>query len=239
MRTIPYLHDFISELPDHIKEDISRLSTERTLSRGDAAYRKGDPPGEVFRLLEGAVKLCNYSLDGREMIAGEFRPGDCFGEMGVIDGLPRVSNAIASRDSRLGVISKQDFDALRRKHPEINAQLNLVLCRRVRFLYSLYDESFGLKLNVRLARVLHRLAYSHGIQGHAGEIYIEISHQDLSHMLGASRQSISKELKLLEHEGDIQLRYSKIYFRDLALLAEKCEQAVGMEQFAPIYDEGD
>ena len=88
MRTIPYLHDFISELPDHIKEDISRLSTERTLSRGDAAYRKGDPPGEVFRLLEGAVKLCNYSLDGREMIAGEFRPGDCFGEMGVIDGLP-------------------------------------------------------------------------------------------------------------------------------------------------------
>ena len=66
-----------------------------------------------------------------------------------------------------------------------------------------------------------------------------IYHQDLSHMLGVSRQSISRELRLLEHEGDIQLRYSKVYFRDLALLAEKCEQSVGMEQFALIQDEGD
>ena len=68
---------------------------------------------------------------------------------------------------------------------------------------------------------------------------VSIYHQDLSHMMGASRQSISKELKLLEHEGDRQMRYSKIYFRDLALLAEKCEQSVGLKQFAPIHDEGD
>jgi hypothetical protein len=44
---------------------------------------------------------------------------------------------------------------------------------------------------------------------------------------------------LLEHEGDIQMRYSKVYFRHLALLAERCEQSVGMEQFAPNHDEGD
>ena len=236
MKTIPYLHDFIGELPEQIKEEISRLSTERHLARGEAAYRQGDSPNEIFRLLEGAVKLCNYSLDGREMVAGEFRPGDCFGEMGVIDGLPRVSNAIASRDSRVSVISKQAFDRLREKHPEINQQLNKVLCRRVRFLYSLYDESFGLKLHQRLARILRRLAYSHGLRGEHDEIYIEISHQELSHMLGASRQSISKELKALEREGDVQLRYGRIYFSDLARLGEKYETSLGMEQLAPGYD---
>ena len=239
MRTIPYLHDFISELPEQVKEEISRLSTDRRLTRGEAAYRRGDSPNEIFRLVEGAVKLCNFTLDGREMVAGEFRPGDCFGEMGVIDGLPRVSNAIASRDSRVSVLSKQAFDKLREKHPEINQQLAKVLCRRVRFLYSLYDESFVLKLHERLARVLHRMAYSHSLRGEQGETYIEISHEELSHMLGASRQSISKELKALEREGDIQLRYGKIYFSDLLQLGEKYEKSVGMEQIAPGYDGAD
>lgn len=237
MRQVPYLHDFISELPMHIKQEISRLSAERHLARGEAAYRKGDRSEEIFQLLEGAVRLCNYTLDGREMITTEFRVGDCFGEMGVIDALPRVSNAIASADSRVSVLRKQAFDSLRKQHPEINHQLTQVFCRRVRYLYLLHDESLGLRLCLRLARVLHRLAYSHGRRDDAGGIYIEISHEVLSQMLGASRQTISKELKGLERDGEIQLRYGRIYFNNMREFAEKCEQALGMEQIAPIYTE--
>ncbi|MCP5132012.1 MAG: helix-turn-helix domain-containing protein [Pseudomonadales bacterium] len=58
------------------------------------------------------------------------------------------------------------------------------------------------------------MAYSHGFRNELGEIYIEISHEGLSNMLGASRQSISKELKLLEREEEIELRYGKICIRD-------------------------
>lgn len=235
MKAIPHLHDFISELPAAIQAEIEHLSTQRQLARGEAAYRKGDLPNELFRIVEGAIKLCNFSLDGAEIISGEFQPGDCFGEMGVIDGMPRVSHAIASKDTRLRVLSRAQFEDLCQRYPEINRQLNLVLCRRVRFLYSLNDELLGLKLKIRLARVLHRLAYSHGKHNELGETFIETSHEELSNMLGASRQSVSKELKLLEREGDVELRYGKVYFHDLAALGEKYETALGMEQFAPLY----
>lgn len=235
---IPYLHDFISELPELVQEEIARQSTLRHLTTGEAVYRKGAPPVEVFRLVDGAIKLCNYTLDGVEIIAGELRPGDCFGEMGVIDGMPRVSHAIASKDSSLSVLSKQNFESLCEQHPVIYQQLNRMLCRRVRFLYSLNEESVGLKLHARLACMLHRLAYSHGCQGEQDEIVIEISHEDLSKMLGASRQSVSKELKALERDGDIELRYGKIYFHDLVALGDKYEHAIGMEQLAPTYNDG-
>ncbi|MCB1678081.1 MAG: Crp/Fnr family transcriptional regulator [Halioglobus sp.] len=235
MRAIPHLHDFISELPDPVQREYERLGTVRKLARGEAAYRKDDPPLELFRLLEGGIKLCNYSLHGAEIIMGEFRPGDCFGEMGIIDGLPRVSHAIASKDSRLSVISKQNFDRLCDRYPEIYRQLNLMLCRRVRFLYALNEESISLKLHVRLARVLRRLAYSHGRISDDHESLIEISHEELSNMLGASRQSVSKELKLLEREGDIELRYGKIFFKDLDELGKKYETAIGLEQVTPSY----
>ncbi|PLW68852.1 Crp/Fnr family transcriptional regulator [Pseudohalioglobus lutimaris] len=235
MKVIPYLHDFIGGLSADVRADIDAVASIRCLAKGEAVYRKDDNPTELYRVLEGAIKLCNYSLEGAQITTGEFRPGDCFGEMGVMDGLPRVSHAIASRDSRLSVLSKQQFETLCEKHPEIHRELNRVLCRRVRYLYSLNDEALGLKLHVRLGRTLHRMAYSHGCENELGETYIEISHEELSNMLGASRQSVSKELKSLERSGDIELRYGKIYVNDLALLAEKYEIAVGMEQFAPLY----
>ncbi len=237
MRVIPYLHDFIGELPQQVQEEIAHASTVRHLAIGEAAYRKDDLPREIFRLTEGAIKLCNYSLDGAEIAMGEFRPGDCFGEMGVLDDLPRISHAIASRASVVRVISKQSFETLCEEYSIINRHLARMLTRRVRFLYSLLEESIGLKLHVRLARVLHRLAYSHGLRIGQNRIHIEVSHEELSNMLGASRQSVSKELKSLESEGDIELRYGKIFFRDLGLLGEKYEQAIGMEQFTPIYDD--
>lgn len=238
MKVIPYLHDYISELPAAVQDDIKRHSTLRKLAKGEPAYCKGGVPNEVFRIREGAIKLCNYSLNGSEIIAGELRPGDCFGEMGVMDGLPRVSEAIASKDTCLSVISKQNFQLLCDKHPQLYRALNRMLCRRVRFLYSLNEESVGLKLHVRLARVIHRLAYSHGCRDEHNGMYIEISHEEVSNMLGASRQSVSKELKSLEREGDIALRYGKIYIHDLNLLGQKYETAIGMEQITSVYDDG-
>jgi len=239
MKTIPHLHDFVSGLPGHVQAEMERLSSVRPVRRGQHVYRMGEPPRELYRLLEGAIKICNYSLDGGEIITGEFRPGDCFGEMGLIDGLPRVSHAIASKDSQLRVLGKRDFTALCDRHPEINQQLTLMLCRRLRLLYTLNDDATGFKLHVRLARLVHRLAYSHGQRDGQDETYIEISHDELSKMLGASRQSVSKELKSLEREGDIELRYGKIYLSDLERLRDKYEKAVGKEQVTALYDDVD
>jgi len=229
------MHDFVSELPDAIREEIESLSTVRRLGRDEVVYSKGDESLELYRLLDGAIKLCNYSLDGKEILMGEFRPGDCFGEMGLIDGLPRTSFAVAVRDSRISVLSKANFFTLYKKYPPISWQLNLVQCRRIRLLYSLAEDAAGLNIHTRLARAINRLAHSHGYRGEGEGVYIDVSHEELSKMLGASRQSVSKELKLLEGEGAIELRYGKIYIRDIEALSERYEKAVGMEQVAPLY----
>ena len=231
------MHDFIGDLPDAVREEIESLSTIRRVNKGEAVYARGDESTELYRLLEGAIKLCNYSLAGKEILMGEFRPGDCFGEMGLIDGLPRTSFAVAVRDSRVSVLSKPNFFMVYKKHPELSWQLNLVQCRRIRFLFSLTEDAAGLNIHLRLARAIHRLAYSHGYRGEDEGVYIDVSHEELSKMLGASRQSVSKELKLLEREGDIELRYGKIYIRDIVVLGDRCEKAVGMEQVTPLYDD--
>jgi len=55
-------------------------------------------------------------------------------------------------------------------------------------------------------------------------------------MLGASRQSVSKELKQLEVEGLINVQYGKIFVLDPNALHETYESLVGQDQITPIYN---
>lgn len=239
MRVIPHMHNFVSELSPHAQEAFAQLCSQRRVGAGEAIYRQGDTSLELYQVVEGAVKICNFSLDGREMVTGEFQPGDCFGEIGLIDGLSRVSHAIASRDSLLRVLGKAQFDEFTARFPEVDRCIAVMLCRRVRFLYALNEEASGLSLHQRVARSVHRLAYSWGAQDPSRERYIRISQEELGQMLGASRQSINKELRALAAKGAVELRYGRIYIRDLNCLADQYEYLLGTEQITPGYETDD
>ena len=167
----------------------------------------------------------------------EFRPGDCFGEMGVIDGLPRVSHAEATDDTTLNVLSKEEFDRFVMEYPVFSQQVMLMLCRRLRFAYAMNAETSGLSLHQRLALHLYRLAYSQGSKTRDGEFVINISQEELGRMLGASRQTVNKELKKLVSEGSVDLRYGKIYLTDLEAIRRNYEYLMGSEQIAATYDD--
>lgn len=79
MKVIQHMHDFVSTLSPAAQDRFDALSVQRQVGKGEAVYRQGDDPNELFQVMEGAVKICNYSLEGREVVTGEFQPGDCFG----------------------------------------------------------------------------------------------------------------------------------------------------------------
>ncbi len=236
MKTIANLHNFIDALPADIQSEIASMSVVRSISADEPIYRQGDASRNLYQFLTGSVRICNYTADGKEVVTGYFQPGDCFGEMGLIDGLPRMNHAIANQPSRERVLNQQNFKRLYERYPEISQQLNVMFCYRIRLLYSLSEDANILSLNQRLARLVYRLVYSHGQVDQAG-LYVSISHEELGRMLGATRQSVSRELKTLERERSIDIRYGKIYVQDLELLMQKYELLLGQEQLSPLYPE--
>ena len=233
MRVIPYMHDFVSELSPEAREAFEDLCTSRRLVKGEAVYRQGDQSDELYQLVEGGIRICNFSLEGREVVTGEFQPGDCFGEMGFIDGLPRVSHAIATGESLVRVLSKACYQELAEGFPEVDRKLALMLCRRLRLLYAMHEEASELSLNQRVARTILRLAHSRLYRHPDQELFISISQEQLGQMLGASRQSINKELKALASDDTIELRYGRIYVRDLERLQAQYEPLLGAEPVTP------
>ena len=75
------------------------LSVTRRLARDAVLFRKGDEGGALYGVLQGAVRIAVGGPDGREIVLNVMEPGDVFGEIALLDGLPRTADASAIVES--------------------------------------------------------------------------------------------------------------------------------------------
>jgi CRP-like cAMP-binding protein len=224
MLKLPGLNCWISLLSPPVHDAVTARMTSREYRDGQTVYSVGEPAHELYVVRRGQVRLSNHTDDGTELLLGILQAGDCLGEHGVIDGLPRFSNAYTSGATELMVLPKPDFDELYHEHAEIARALNLILCYRFRLVFAATGDASGLQLPQRLARLLVRLGYLLGQPATNGSTLLpNICHEDLARMLGATRQSVSRALKGLEDGGRIRLSYRRIHIHNLDRLAEECK----------------
>ena len=78
--------------PKEIAPLVSKLR-RRTFERGEVIFHQEDPGDRLHFVAEGMVKISIVSRDGRENDIALLSPGDCFGEMSVLDGGFRSATA--------------------------------------------------------------------------------------------------------------------------------------------------
>jgi CRP-like cAMP-binding protein len=105
-------------LPRRLLGRLAVRFVEKAYSPGDLVFREGDPGKALFVLQEGAVSISRASADG-ERILRALEPGDCFGEMALIDDFPRSASAAVTAPTHLLILYKSDFDALVEGQPRI------------------------------------------------------------------------------------------------------------------------
>src|SRR5262249_18007983 len=69
--------------------ELEKRGIVRVLVRGDVLFDEGAIPDELFVVLSGRIAIASRSIDGRESVFALMEAGDLFGEMGLLDGLPR------------------------------------------------------------------------------------------------------------------------------------------------------
>lgn len=85
----------------------------RAVDDGEVIFREGDRGREMFVVLDGEVELSKRSRD-EEIRVATVHPGDWFGEMSLIDILPRPWTARATTTARLLALGNEDLDVLYR-----------------------------------------------------------------------------------------------------------------------------
>lgn len=174
------------------------------LVKGDVLFRKGDEGDCLYIVQKGAVKIVLPSPQGGEMIVCIFSAGDFLGELALLDREPRSADAVAVRDSRLIAITRQDFlDFLRSNEVAMETVLS-TLSKRLRKTDTLLEDKCFLNISERLAKKLIDLADKFGEPGNDGSVInisIPMTQKELAEMVGATRESVNKELGELRRAG--------------------------------------
>jgi CRP/FNR family cyclic AMP-dependent transcriptional regulator len=204
-------------LDDTTLTSLLELATPRQVKARQTVCHKGEQGDELFILVHGKLKVCSSSDDGREAILAILEDGDVSGEMSIIDGHPRSADVVAVQDSDILVIHRRQFLPFLEAHPKATIALMTALIKRLRWTDALVEDMHFLDIRTRLAKTLVRLAQDHGRTTAAGGVRIDLklSQEDLGNLVGATRESINKQIRVWVEEGILEQSQTNTVVRNM------------------------
>ncbi len=183
-------------------EHLSGLLQQRRYAKGEVIFHQGDVGTALLIVRRGEVAIRLSSAEGKEVILSLLGRGDAFGELALLDGEPRSTDAVAREESSLLCLHQEDFRRFLSERPQVAMDLLAVLSRMVRRVTQIVHDSAFLDARARLARVLLDLARTQGQQSGAGRVIIpRLTQAELANLCGVTRESANKWLRFYAREG--------------------------------------
>jgi CRP-like cAMP-binding protein len=210
-------------------EDLRALAARgrtRRYEPGAVIFTEGDAGDSLHIVMEGKVRVAIGSEAGEEAVLAVLGPGECLGEMSLLDGRPRSATATAPEGARTLIVPRAAFAAWLTEHPRAALALLETLSGRVRQSNARMGDLAFLGLAQRLAkRLLELTGDTHGSPGsgpHAPE-KLRVTQAELAAMLGVSRESVNKQLSVFARRGLVTLGRGSVTLADATGLREVVE----------------
>lgn len=152
-----------------------------TLKKGAVIFRQGSPSSCIYDVTWGVVGIYDRYGEPGETLLDEVRAGECFGEMGVIEGCPHSATAVAlEKGTCVKAVTQAEFEAYFREKPAKVMAIMQNLSRRLREVSQKYLQACravaesteaaraGRLPDDRLHRDLEELAKTYRSSGHRG-----------------------------------------------------------------------
>lgn len=192
------------------------------LKQGEALFRKGDDGNEMYIIEEGAIKIVLPSSVGEEIILAVLRESSFFGTLSMFDGQSRSADAVALTPCRLMVLQRDAFIHILQEDEDALGTILCDLSSMIRKTDDLLEGLCFFNISTRLAKRLLMLAEQQGSLSKENSIVIDLNftQKELGEMVGATRESVNRELKKLREEGIIELNRGTIIISDWDALQE-------------------
>jgi hypothetical protein len=123
LRTVPLFRDLPSDEAFALAERLEELA----VPMGGVVFRRDEPGDALYVVAEGS---CSMVVEGR--VVATFARGEFFGELSLVDGEPRSTDAIAATDAVLLRLRGTDFDEILVHRPDAIRGVVRVLAARLR-----------------------------------------------------------------------------------------------------------
>jgi CRP-like cAMP-binding protein len=242
LKKVPYFVDFEDAHLSILAEEL----TEATIGKKKTIIEFGDLGEYLYILIKGTARIISYP-DGvpdaqqrygedrgkiKEAVLDFLREGDFFGELSLIDRKSICASVVATTDVRFLKLSRGSFEAYLEGNKNFSRGLLTKLGQIIRRLnQQLVEQLMNEDPKVLLARKLVSLVKRHGYLTESGTVIdLELTHKDLSNMIGTSRSTVSRELQDYRKKGWIRNdKRKRIEVMDLSALEEYGNMDSGSE----------
>jgi CRP-like cAMP-binding protein len=215
LKQIPLFGTF--QPADH--EQLAGLLRRRNLKKGDVLFRKGDEGTALYIIIKGRMKITVPSKLGDEITLAILSQGDFFGEMALLDSLPRSADATAVEETLLYVLNRSDFLSFLIHNENAVRSILYALSSRLRKTDDFLTEVCFLNISARLARRLLEMSESLIHENKPGSsMELKLTQKDLASLLGTTRETINRELKILRDRGIVSTSRNLITIHNRELL---------------------
>jgi CRP-like cAMP-binding protein/predicted acylesterase/phospholipase RssA len=109
---------------------LQRAAEWVSLPAGEALFRQGDAGDAAYLVVTGRLRI--LTRDPQERVLNEVGRGEMVGEMALLEGVPRMATALATRDTDLARIPRAAFEELIERHPKAMLEVARTVVRRAR-----------------------------------------------------------------------------------------------------------
>jgi CRP/FNR family cyclic AMP-dependent transcriptional regulator len=203
-------------------ESLEKCLVRRRYPGGQALFHMGDEGGSLHLIERGRVKVTIPSSSGEELILAILGAGDLLGELSLFDGKPRSATVQALEETETLCLHREDLLALMRNRFDVVVKILGVLAGRIRDTDMILADRDFLDITARLAKKILDLGDTFGIRERGQvRIGVKITQKVLASMIGATRESINKQLKVLCDKGLVRISGGTIEILNRERLVQK------------------
>ena len=194
-----------------IEHFLAHCHRRRYPSRTDI-FRPGDPATTLYYVVSGSVSIITEEEDGRELVLGYFGPGEFVGELGLFIESSQREVILRTRSvCELAEIGHERFyDRLLTRMsgdaPKLLYAIGAQISRRLLDTTRKAGRLAFLDVTDRIIRALHDLSKEPDAMSHPDGTQIRVSRQELSRLVGCSREMAGRVLKKLQVDGKLHAR---------------------------------
>lgn len=219
----------IALLSDLTEEQLRSLETQcrwHQYSANSQILDQSSEIGDIFFVLEGTVRLVNYTVLGREITLASVRAGEYFGEVAAITGTARAASAVAVDNCRLASLSAESFRRLLGENSKLSLRLLAGLGATVNMLDDRIVDLCTLPAPQRVFAELMRMSEPDTVAPGSWVIRPMRTHAEIASRANTTRETVTRALGQLVTNGIVERVSKSLYIRDRDALAQLARTVV-------------
>lgn len=199
-------------VPADVLDRVAGYSKIRFFERGQWILEKGDSGEHLLFLLTGQLQVVDLTADGKEIGLNFLKPGDYFGELSVIDGLPRTASVVATANSEVSFLPRLQAMELIYSQPAVAERIMKRLAGSIR---KASDYRSILAIPNAQQRVIALLIQMTSTAPGGMKVVDKLpTRQEMAIMINTSRETVSRVMQMLLKRKIVEKDMRRLIVRD-------------------------